>query len=1137
MGDGVTVKLFKAPTIIVNPTFPRSRPLYFIHRFKRVSCGILLSQDDSLLDSSNSRNGAQNVKSGGEALRVLFPNGFVSLHYVNEVTFRLPRWLHSPFIRDSSGACPESTALVEKSSLYISSDAVRMLESMSVNPKAAIYHLLEFLKSTEQYEIEFKRNFMGLHSTILSLEGKEHRLLANRLAGPQDDYNFSVIEAARLVFYNDTSMKDLSIIPTGGELLSTFKYLMKNSLLFTPRALDNTQLRQDLVFRARSPPEIGSMFWLENEILGERAAGKPGFQDYVEVMQSDLYTKFARHTPWYRNSSRSATLDSFLSKVKQRLLDPSYKISSLEQTDLFICQQIKEAIVSPAHFASESARLIEAAVLKPLAPLLVKGPRPRNSHDVFVEAGARVLVAVGVWPVWMTFQFVKSLMKYSGKATMFDGASQGADWIDQAFQASEKWASHILKSSSETLKCISTTPATASSTSPPLSPPSLPPPSSTPGGSMDSKFLQSLEPLLVLPSNNCRPGSSILNGLDTLSTDSVATSRVDCHSTVFVIDDPTAHELDDGISIEPLDPSKANSPDLSDYWVKIHIADPTALVMADSPVALVAQIRATTAYFPEKHHPMMPDQLSDERFNLSIRGAYALTFSARVSGIGEIIDYKVEPSVLRSVEKCHYNDVDKILDWSGIEGIDINGQGSSSSIGGDFAPWVTQTLLAKAPMFTHTSTNITPALVLEKDKSSTLTAFPRGWVERNRAKLLMLQRIAKAHTSHRVANGAMGRSSPSYHLSVTPYNPKYDGDTTIHLDPYRDSTLSPSHNMVSEFMVIAGRVAAKFCTEHKLSVPFRGQVSMYDVPLEAATRVVGDSHGFSLTPTVGSFLRQLPPNNSFKELAEFVAAARCSVSGNMSYFEYNKILRYMPPATIDLRPIQHFSMGIPGVNPLSTSSSSSTSPFMHSSMNGYLKATSPLRRYSDMIVHWQIKSKLAQLSSGATLPSFNEADLKRLIPRLHAKEKISKISSMQDRSWLLEWCRRREEMAQTLSRDCVSDGSFESGLVSRDRHRGIGLKNTNMTIKRGGLLETAWSIANVADPVQSARPVYTGVVCNVPDPGSTGRSDYHVMLTELGGFVAKLHSTDIVRYNIGDIVSCRVENINSFRGQVSVKKK
>ena len=105
-------------------------------------------------------------------------------------------------------------------------------------------------------------------------------------------------------------------------------------------------------------------------------------------------------------------------------------------------------------------------------------------------------------------------------------------------------------------------------------------------------------------------------------------------------------------------------------------------------------------------------------------------------------------------------------------------------------------------------------------------------------------------------------------------------------------------------MILAGEVAGRYCQEHNLPVPFRGQPQP-ELPPEAE-------------------LLQLPPGP-----VRACALRRC-----------------MPRSEVGITPNRHASLGL----------------------GAYTQVTSPIRRYTDLLAHFQLKAHLR----GESLPFSSE---------------------------------------------------------------------------------------------------------------------------------------------------------------------
>jgi exoribonuclease-2 len=88
--------------------------------------------------------------------------------------------------------------------------------------------------------------------------------------------------------------------------------------------------------------------------------------------------------------------------------------------------------------------------------------------------------------------------------------------------------------------------------------------------------------------------------------------------------------------------------------------------------------------------------------------------------------------------------------------------------------------------------------------------------------------------------------------------------------------------------------------------------------------------------------------------------------GHVDFYAVQKSKLFIPPVEHTLEPAMHWSMGIPD-------------------REGYIRVTSPLRRYNDLVAHWQIKHAL--LNPGTNTSLFSPAWLEEYAPEIKKKEK------------------------------------------------------------------------------------------------------------------------------------------------------
>lgn len=150
---------------------------------------------------------------------------------------------------------------------------------------------------------------------------------------------------------------------------------------------------------------------------------------------------------------------------------------------------------------------------------------------------------------------------------------------------------------------------------------------------------------------------------------------------------------------------------------------------------------------------------------------------------------------------------------------------------------------------------------------------------------------------------------------------------------------SQSRNLVAEMMILAGEVAASYGQAHSLPLPFRSQPQP-----------------------------ELPPEEELMQLEP-------------GPVRFSAIRRCMPRSEVGITPARHASLGL----------------------DSYCQVTSPIRRYADLLAHFQIKAHLR----GDPLP-FSASDLPTLLSSITtAAQEASFIERQTNRYWSLEFLRRQ----------------------------------------------------------------------------------------------------------------------------------
>ena len=152
---------------------------------------------------------------------------------------------------------------------------------------------------------------------------------------------------------------------------------------------------------------------------------------------------------------------------------------------------------------------------------------------------------------------------------------------------------------------------------------------------------------------------------------------------------------------------------------------------------------------------------------------------------------------------------------------------------------------------------------------------------------------------------------------------------------------SASRDMVAEMMILTGEVAARYGEANQIPLPYRGQPQP-----------------------------ELPPEEELMQL-------------EAGWVRDSAIRRCMTRSEMSTAPVRHATLGL----------------------DRYSQATSPIRRYTDLVSHFQIKAHLR----GAPLP-FSEADMSEIIMVAgNAAYDGVQVERQTKKYWAIEYLRREEE--------------------------------------------------------------------------------------------------------------------------------
>jgi exoribonuclease-2 len=430
-------------------------------------------------------------------------------------------------------------------------------------------------------------------------------------------------------------------------------------------------------------------------------------------------------------------------------------------------------------------------------------------------------------------------------------------------------------------------------------------PQLNPSTDFSTKFPLEKEAEAILRSSSIPAGTNTLLGpLDFRPHDPLDSVRHDFGDMkVFVIDDPTAKELDDGISVERIPTEPEN------HWVHIHIADPARILHPGHALAHKARKQFSAIYLGTANYPMLPRTLMhDPKYGLSLTDTSetkvvnrVLTFSAKLDPQGNILDHKLRAGILRNVCKTTYDDVNLAL---GLQ------------------------LPARAYPFGG-SANFEPGPPL---------------TESDVADLRILKKLADAQVAKRIQFGvvvperAFAEVAFKTEIPANIQSPSLPGSLYQGFPEMQYSVALSSiddqgaRNLVSEMMKLGCRVASRVALEHNVTVIRR-----------------------SLQPFVWRS----------EEDVQKVLELRGS-QGYISMQDFVKFDIFATTGYYTQEPDAHYQLALPAGE-------------------GYCRATSPLRRYMDLVIHWQLHHILLG-PNAPPRPPFSSEDMEKLIIEAGTKD-------------------------------------------------------------------------------------------------------------------------------------------------------
>ncbi|KAI6250526.1 Mitochondrial protein cyt-4 [Erysiphe necator] len=472
------------------------------------------------------------------------------------------------------------------------------------------------------------------------------------------------------------------------------------------------------------------------------------------------------------------------------------------------------------------------------------------------------------------------------------------------------------------------------------------------------------------PNASCRLSLSprLTSSQTDCSIDKMKDYRIDLKDiNTYCIDDADALELDDGLSLEATD-------SLDEFWVHIHVADPTSILDPHGKESKYAQTRGNTVFLPGCKVPMLDHDIVMNHMSLA-EGKLCLTISAKLNYKGELLDSKINPRILG-----------KVICITPKTFAEVNNNSDR-----------------KTPI----SFSVGPRIIAQIP--SRILAGKDQLSEKQQSELQILNKLGEARTLLLQKKGATFSliehdslkiyflNSNHQVISNNCFFPKTDPTIEVRLPrSYQDSiighpvTKSSCGTAMSAFMQLAGQIAADWCRKRNIPIPYRIALS------QVSSQKLAEFHHLKILPFLEK--EEIVPNSLISEYLALIG-----------------------PVHLSAEPAPHPALA----------------------MEAYAKVTSPLRRFLDMVVHWQINAAIKQeaesnqtlvVGKGQNYLPFSKSWINSILPHMTRLERWAKY---------YENCSIQEWKCQFLLRSWkYSQSKLPSPLVFLAKRTVLGSRNS-----------------------------------------------------------------------------------------------
>ncbi|GJE94775.1 RNB domain-containing protein [Phanerochaete sordida] len=300
-----------------------------------------------------------------------------------------------------------------------------------------------------------------------------------------------------------------------------------------------------------------------------------------------------------------------------------------------------------------------------------------------------------------------------------------------------------------------------------------------------------------------------------------------------------------------------------------------------------------------------------------------------------------------------------------------------------------------------------PAYPFEPPKNKSLSQEPHALAPAQVQQLRALHDVSSRLIKSRVAAGKFAFGTPSAQISMHPQPPPPNPKDWTHPSIFEgfpqlkytvDGTADyGARQMVSEAMKAACRVASRFCRDH-------------DLP--AVRRTSG------------------APSGTDDALAQMLSLR--SPDGHVDLQDVLRLGLTFPAAVNELSAKGHWILDVPDGE-------------------GYVRVTSPLRRYADLVTHWQIKHALA--AGGAPRqPLFSTAWLAAFAAEMTEKEAALRTLERRHRTfWALRYIDRWRADPRNAGRPSALDTMHALAIRSTNADNMTRLTKTRVLVPELGV--------------------------------------------------------------------------------------